>query len=285
MARVKKEQQAQEPRFLLSDDELVTEAALRGYNILSNEEIQAMIERLKEMGRPEEDWKIYNELKAREVELITTVCGLQEEQKELSAKWLPSPENENRLVEISRQIRQLKSEVERVRFQFVRINYKQDEVVKMRDEQKKELEDLDREAERMTAQMEKAKVVGDLDTYRSIETEYFKNRATRKDVAARNVSMDTRPDYHVFAEQIQDEIRKKLFAAMLICNEVVAKAYDSALKADSSVAELRDSYDFTFAPNRKNITFSEASITVSYYSGISNLIPDTRAIRDRLADY
>lgn len=281
MTEVKEESK----QYLLTDAYLVKEAKKRGYSILSDKEIQEKIMQLKEMRHPEEDWKIYSELKAKEDETVLKLDKLQKEKQEITKKLYPSPDDQTRLTEISREMLHIPNEIENIRIQMVSINHKQHALDILKDEKTAELQALDQEADQLSQMMEKLKSSGDIEAYRNIENKYFQNRVKRKDVNSRNVSIDTKPEYHAFAESIQDEIRKKMFVAMLIANELIKSVYDSSLNTEIVIAQMRDDYDYTFQPNRKNITFSQASVVCSYYDGVGNLVTDSKTIKDRLAEY
>ena len=281
MTEVKEESK----QYLLTDADLVKEAKKRGYIILSDKEIQKKIDQLKAMKRPDEDWKIYSELKQKEDEAVLKLDRLAEEKKEIAKKFLPSPDDQTRLTDISREMQRIKNEIESIRDQMVSINYKQHSLNILKDEKAKDLQALDLEADQLSRMMDQFKSSGEIEKYREVENKYFENRAKRKEVSSRNVSIDTTPEYHSFAESIQDEIRKKMFVAMLIANELIKSVYDSSLNTESVIAQMRDDYDYTFQPARKNVMLSQASIVNSYYSGIRNLIADNNTIRDRLAEY
>ena len=281
MTEVKEESK----QYLLTDADLVKEAKKRGYIILSDKEIQKKIDQLKAMKRPDEDWKIYSELKQKEDEAVLKLDRLAEEKKEIAKKFLPSPDDQTRLTDISREMQRIKNEIESIRDQMVSINYKQHTLNILKDEKAKDLQALDLEADQLSRMMDQFKSSGEIEKYREVENKYFENRAKRKEVSSRNVSIDTTPEYHSFAESIQDEIRKKMFVAMLIANELIKSVYDSSLNTESVIAQMRDDYDYTFQPTRKNITLSQASMVYSYYSGVGNLIADSKTIKDRLAEY
>ena len=272
-------------QYLLTDADLVKEAKKRGYSILSDKEIQKKIDQLKAMKRPDEDWKIYSELKQKEDKAVLKLDRLMEEKKEIAKKFYPSPDDETRLDDISKEMYRIKNEVENIRTQMVSINHKQHALDILRDEKMAELQALDQEADQLSQMMEKFKSSGDIEAYRNTENKYFQNRAKRKEVSSRNVSIDTTPEYHLFAESIQNEIRKKMLVAMLIANELITFAYGSSLNTENVIAQMRDDYDYTFQPTRKNFMFSQVSFTHSYYSGVRNLIADNNKIRDRLAKY
>lgn len=272
-------------QYLLTDADLVKEAKKRGYSILSDKEIQKKIDQLKAMKRPDEDWKIYSELKQKEDEAVLKLGSLTEEQKEIAKKFIPSPDDQTRLTDISREMHRTRNEIESIRDQMVSINYKQHSLNILRDEKAKDLQALDLEADQLSRMMDQFKSSGEIEKYREAENKYFENRAKRKEVSSRNVSIDTKPEYHSFAESIQDEIRKKMFVAMLIANELITSVYASSLNTESVIAHMRDDYDYTFQPTRKNIMFSQASIVHSYYSGVGNLIADNSTIKERLAEY
>ena len=272
-------------QYLLTDADLVKEAKKRGYIILSDKEIQKKIDQLKAMKRPDEDWKIYSELKAKEDEAALKQDKLQKEKQEIEKKFLPSPDEQIRLTDIYREMYRIKNEVENIRTQMVSINYKQHSLNILRDEKAKDLQALDLEADQLSRMMDQYKSSGEIEKYREAENKYFENRAKRKEVSSRNVSIDTKPEYHSFAESIQDEIRKKMFVAMLIANELITSVYDSSLNTESVIAQMRDDYDYTFQPTRKNIMLSQASIVHSYYSGVGNLVTDSNTIKKRLAEY
>lgn len=281
MTEVKEESK----QYLLTDEDLVKEAKKRGYSILSDKEIQKKIDQLKAMKRPDEDWEIYSELKAKEDEAILKLDKLQKEEQEIMKKILPSSDDETRLTDISKEKQLIKNEVENIRIQMVSINHKQHALDILEDEKTTELQALDQEADQLSQMMEKLKSSGDIEAYRNIENKYFQNRAKRKEVSSRNVSIDTKPEYHSFAESIQNEIRKKMFVTMLIANELITFVYGSSLNTESVIAQMLDDYDYTFQPKRKNIMLSQASIVYSYYSGVENLIAANNRIRDRLAKY
>lgn len=281
MTEVKEESK----QYLLTDADLVKEAKKRGYSILSDKEIQQKIDQLKAMNRPDEDWKIYSELKVKEDEAVLKLGKLQEEKQAIERKLYPSPNDETRLTDISREMHRIKNEVEDIRDQMVLINYKQHSLNILKDEKAKDLQALDREADQLSRTMDQFKSSGEIEKYREVENKYFENRAKRKEVSSRNVSIDTKPEYHAFAESIQDEIRKKMLIAMLIANEMIASVYYSSMNTESVIAHMRDNYDYTFQPTRKNITLPQTSIVNSYYSGVGNLVTDSSTIRDRLAKY
>lgn len=281
MTEVKEESK----QYLLTDADLVKEAKKRGYSILSDKEIQEKIMQLKEMRHPEEDWKIYSELKAKEDEAALKLDKLQKEKQEITKKLYPSPDDQTRLTDISREMYRINNEVENIRIQMVSINYKQHSLNILKDEKAKDLQALDLEANQLSRMMDQFKSSGEIEKYREAENKYFENRSKRKEVSSRNVSIDTTPEYHSFAKSIQDEIRKKMFVAMLIANELIKSVYGSSLNTEIVIAQMRDDYDYTFQPNRKNIAFSQASVVCSYYDGVRNLIADNNTIRDRLAKY
>ena len=272
-------------QYLLTDADLVKEAKKRGYSILSDKEIQKKIDQLKAMKRPDEDWKIYSELKQKEDEAVLKIDRLMEEKKVIAKKLIPSPDDQTRLTDINREMQRIENEVENIRIQMVSINHKQHALNILKDEKTAELQALDQEADQLSRMMDQFKSSGEIEKYREIENKYFENRAKRKEVSSRNVSIDTKPEYHSFAESIQDEIRKKMFVAMLIVNEQITSLYDFSLNTESVIAQMRDDYDYTFQPARKNITLSQASVVYSFYDGVGNLIADNRTIRDRLAKY
>ena len=197
---------------------------------------------------------------------------------------MTSPDDETRLTDINREMWRIKNDVENIRFQMGSINHKQHALNILKDEKTAELQALDQEADQLSQMMDQYKSSGEIEKYRESENKYFDNRAKRKEVSSRNVSIDTKPEYHSFAESIQNEIRKKMFVAMLIANELIKSVYDSSLSTESVIAQMRDDYDYTFRP-RKNIMLSQASIVHSYYSGVGDLIADNNTIRDRLAKY
>lgn len=281
MTEVKEESK----QYLLTDADLVKEAKKRGYSILSDKEIQKKIDQLKAMKRPEEDWKIYSELKQKENEALSKQDRLMEEKKEIAKKLYPSPDDQTRFTNISREMKHIENEIENIRIQMVSINYKQHSLNILKDEKAKDLQALDLEADQLSRMMDQFKSSGEIEKYREVENKYFENRAKRKEVSSRNVSIDTTPEYHSFAESIQDEIRKKMYVAMLIANELITSVYDSSLNTESVIAQMRDDYDYTFQPTRKNIMLSQASSVHSFYSGVGNLIVDNSTIRDRLAEY
>lgn len=281
MTEVKEESK----QYLLTDADLVKEAKKRGYSILSDKEIRQRIDQLKAMKRPDEDWEIYSELKAKEDEAILKLGKLQEEKRAIAKKILPSPDDETRLTNISREMHHIKNEVENIKIQMVSINHKQHALDILKDEKMAELQALDQEADQLSQMMEKLKSSGDIEAYRNIENKYFQNRAKRKEVSSRNVSIDTKPEYHAFAESIQDEIRKKMFVVMLLANELITFVYDSSLNADSVIAQMVDDYDYTFQPTRKNNMLSQVSIVHSFYSGAGNLVTYSNTIKNRLAKY
>ena len=281
MTEVKEESK----QYLLTDADLVKEAKRRGYSILSDKEIQQKIDQLKAMNRPDEDWKIYSELKAKEDEAVLKLGKLQKEKQAIERKLYPSPNDETQLTDISREMHRIKNEVEDIRDQMVSINYKQHSLNILKDEKAKDLQALDREADQLSRTMNQFKSSGEIEKYREVENKYFENRAKRKEVSNRNVSIDTKPEYHAFAESIQDEIRKKMLVAMLIANEMITSVYYSSMNTEIEIAHMRDKYDYTFRPTRKNITLPHASIVSSYYSGVGDLVTDSSTIRDRLAKY
>ena len=192
MTEVKEESK----QYLLTDADLVKEAKKRGYSILSDKEIQKKIDQLKAMKRPDEDWKIYSELKQKEDGAFLKLDRLMEEKKEIAKKLLPSPDDQIRLTDISKEMQKTKSEIESIRDQMVSINYKQHSLNILKDEKAKDLQALDLEADQLSRMMDQFKSSGEIEKYREAEKKYFENRAKRKEVSSRNVSIDTKPEYH-----------------------------------------------------------------------------------------